>query len=148
MVHIKKIFLSLLTCLLFFKLMYTGFTMFVSGFASGKEPTTNAGDLRDLGLIPGWGRSPGVENGKPLQYSCLENPMDRGAWWATVHWVAKSWTQLKQLSTRIELIHNFVSLASILILILFDLRDTGIGSDFRAFQKCVPPKCGLQEAAQ
>ena len=45
---------------------------------------------RDLGLIPGLGRSSGEGNGNPLQYSCLENPMDRGAWWATVHWVSKS----------------------------------------------------------
>ena len=45
----------------------------------------NAGDVRDMGLIPGLGRSPGEGHGKPLQYSCLENPMDRGAWWATVH---------------------------------------------------------------
>ena len=55
----------------------------------------NAGDARDMGSIPGLGRSPGVENGKPLQYSCLENSMDRGAWRATVHGVAKSWTWLK-----------------------------------------------------
>ena len=46
----------------------------------------------DLGLILGLGRSPGEGNGNPLQYSCLENPVDRGAWWATVHGVAKSWT--------------------------------------------------------
>ena len=50
-------------------------------------------------LIPGLGRSPGVGNGNPLQYSCLENSMDREAWRATVHKIAKSWTQLKQLST-------------------------------------------------
>ena len=49
--------------------------------------------VRDQGSIPGLGRSP-EENGNPLQYSCLENPMDRGAWQATVHGVAKSWTQL------------------------------------------------------
>ena len=55
------------------------------------------GDLRDASLIPGLGRSPGKENSSPHQYSCLENPMDRGAQWATVHRVAKSWTQLKQL---------------------------------------------------
>ena len=53
----------------------------------------------DLGLIPGSGRSPGVGNGNPLQYSCLKNPIDRGAWRATVHGVAKSWTRLKTLST-------------------------------------------------
>ena len=50
--------------------------------------------MGDLGLIPGSGRSPGEGNGNPLQYSCLENPMDRGAWWATVHGVAKSQTRL------------------------------------------------------
>ena len=64
-----------------------------------KNPTANAGDLRDVGLIPGLGRCPGEGNGNPLQYSCLENPMDRGAWWAIVHGVAKGQTQLKQLST-------------------------------------------------
>ena len=58
------------------------------------------GDLRDTGLIPGLRRSPEVGNGNPFQYSCMENPMDRGAWWVTVHGVAKSPTQLKQLSTR------------------------------------------------
>ena len=51
-------------------------------------------DTRDRDLIPGLGRSPGVGNGNPLQFSCLENPMDRGAWWGTVHGVAKRQTQL------------------------------------------------------
>ena len=55
----------------------------------------NEGDIRDAGLIPGLARSPGEENGNPLQYSCLANPMDRGAWWATVHGVTKSQAQLK-----------------------------------------------------
>ena len=55
-----------------------------------KELPANAGDVRDSGLIPGLGRSPGEGNGNPLQYSCLENPIDRGAWWATVHRVAES----------------------------------------------------------
>ena len=64
-----------------------------------KNPTANAGDFRDVGLIPGLGRCPGEGNGNPLQYSCLENPMDRGAWWAMVHGVAKGRTQLKQLIT-------------------------------------------------
>ena len=59
-----------------------------------KNSPANAGDIGDVGLIPGWGRSPGEGNGNPLQYSCLVNPMDRGAWWATVHGVAKSWTRL------------------------------------------------------
>ena len=55
-----------------------------------KNPPANAGDPRDLGLIPGSERSPGGEHGNPLQYSCLENPMDKGAWWATVHRVSGS----------------------------------------------------------
>ena len=54
-----------------------------------KNPPANAGDARDLGLIPGLGRSSGEGNGNPLQYSCLENSMDRGALWATVHEVGK-----------------------------------------------------------
>ena len=49
-----------------------------------KNPPANAGDVRDMGSIPGLGRSPGEVNGNLLQYSCLENPMDRGVWWATV----------------------------------------------------------------
>ena len=57
-----------------------------------KNPPANAGDIRDVGSIPGSGRSPEVGNSKLLQYSCLENPMDRGAWQATVHGVAKSRT--------------------------------------------------------
>ena len=59
---------------------------------SGKEPAANTGDVRDMGLIHGLGRSPGEGNGNTLQYSCLENPMDRGDWQATVHGVAKSQT--------------------------------------------------------
>ena len=50
-----------------------------------KNPPTSAGDMRDTGSVPGWGRSPGGGNGTPRQHSCLENPVDRGAWWATVH---------------------------------------------------------------
>ena len=66
-----------------------------AGGASGKNPLANAGDLRDLRLIPGSGRTPGEGHGKPLQYSCLEDPRDRGALQAMGHNVAKSWTQLK-----------------------------------------------------
>ena len=65
-----------------------------------KNSPANAGDIRDMGSIPGSGRSPGEGNGNPLQYSCPENPMDRGAWRATVHGVAKSQARLKQLSTQ------------------------------------------------
>ena len=53
--------------------------------SSGKEPCCNAGDVRDSGLIPGSRRSPGGGHSNPLQYSCLENPIDRRAWWAVVH---------------------------------------------------------------
>ena len=59
------------------------------GGSDGKASAYNAGHP---GLIPGLGRSSGEGNGNPLQYSCLENPMDRGAWWAAVHGVTKSWT--------------------------------------------------------
>ena len=68
-------------------LVFLGFP----GGSDGKESTCNA---RDLGSIPGLGRSPGGGHGNPLQYSCLENLMDRGAWWATVYGIAKSRTQL------------------------------------------------------
>ena len=64
--------------------------------ATDKNPPTNVGDTRDAGLIPGLGRSPEGGHGNPLQYSCLENPMDRGTWQAAVHRIAKTWTQLKQ----------------------------------------------------
>ena len=61
-----------------------------------KNPPANTEDIRDEGLVPGSGRSPGGGRGNPLQCSCLENPMDRGAWRATVHGVAKCWTRLKR----------------------------------------------------
>ena len=67
-----------------------------------KNLPANAEDIRDAGLIPGLGRSPGEGNGNPFQYSCLDNPMDRGAWRATVYGVTKRWTRLKQLSTHIH----------------------------------------------
>ena len=64
-----------------------------------KNLPANAGDVRDAGLIPGLGRPPRGGNGNPLQYSCPENPMDRGAWRATAHRVTKSETRLEQLRT-------------------------------------------------
>ena len=67
-----------------------------------KNPTANA-DVRDEGLIPGLGRFPEGGHGNPLQYSCLENSMDRGVWRATVHGVAKSQTRLKRLSMHTQL---------------------------------------------
>ena len=65
------------------------------GFPGGlvvKNPPANAGDIRYMHSIPGSGRSPGGGHGNPIQYSCLENPMERGAWWATVHGVTESQT--------------------------------------------------------
>ena len=62
--------------------------------STGSEVKESAYNVGDLGSIPGSGRSPGEGKGNPLQYSCLENPMDGGAWWATVHRVAKSRTRL------------------------------------------------------
>ena len=64
------------------------------GCSRDKESACNAGDTRDMGLIPRSGRFRGGGNGSPLQYSCLENPMDRGAWRATVHGAVQSQTQL------------------------------------------------------
>ena len=73
------------------------------GFPGGKElgypvvnnPPANYGDIRDASAIPGSGRSPGGKHGNPLQYSCPENPMDRAAWWATVHGATKSQREMK-----------------------------------------------------
>ena len=68
------------------------------GFPGSSEVKASAHNPGDLGSIPGLGRFPGEGTGNPLQYSCLENPMDRGAWWATVHRVAKSQTRLSDFS--------------------------------------------------
>ena len=68
-----------------------------------KNPPANAGDTGDVGLIPRLRRSPGVGNGNPFEYSYLQNPVDRGAWQATVHEVTKSWTRLKQLSMHVKI---------------------------------------------
>ena len=74
-----------------FHMMYSAYILCFPGGSEVKASACNAGDL---GLIPGLGRSPGEGNSNPLRYSCLENPMDGGAWWATVHGVAKSQTRL------------------------------------------------------
>ena len=77
-------------------MLFRNYCYFCLGFPGGtvvkkKKPPATAGDPRDAGLISGPGKSPGGGNGNPLQYSCLENPMDRGAWQATVHG-SQSWT--------------------------------------------------------
>ena len=68
--------------------------LLVLDFPGGSDDQVSAYNAGDPGSIPGSGRSPGEGNGDPLQYSSLENPMDRRAWWAVVHGVAKSWTRL------------------------------------------------------
>ena len=86
--------------MVFFHTLFAGFVVMAVGLPGGsvgKESTCNAGDAGDMGLIPGLGRSPGGGHGNPLQYSCLENPMDRGAWCTMAHRVPKSRTQLKLL---------------------------------------------------
>ena len=75
--------------------IYIYIYIFIYSFTCGsvvKNPLASARDIRDLGLIPGSGRAPGERNGSLLEYSYVENPMDRGAWQATVHGDAKSWT--------------------------------------------------------
>ena len=73
------------------------------GFPGGLEVKASACNAGDLGSILGLGRSPGEGNGNPLQFSCLENPMDGGAWWATVHRATKSWTQLSDFTYSLTL---------------------------------------------
>ena len=78
-----------------------------------KKLPANAGDIRDAGSIPGSERSPGGGHGNPLQGSCLENLMDRGAWQATVHRVAQNWTQLKRLSMHSCMHTNYMKLTDL-----------------------------------
>ena len=80
----------------------------------------NGGDARDMGSIPGSGRSPGEGNGNTLQYSCLENPMDQGAWWAAVYRVTQSQTRLKQLIAKLRL--KLKNVGEITRLFRFDLN--------------------------
>ena len=72
------------------------------GFPGSLDGKASAYNVGDLGSIPGLGRSPGEGNSNPLQYSCLENPMDQGAWWATVHGVTKSWTRLSDFTSLLK----------------------------------------------
>ena len=78
------------------------------GFPGGSDGKESACNVGDLGLIPGSGRSPGEGYGKPLHYSCLENSMDRGTWWATVHQVAKSQTGLSTHTYSIIYVYSIV----------------------------------------
>ena len=76
----------------------------LSPWLSGKESACSAGDIGGSGSIPGLGRFSGGGHGNPLQYSCLENAMDRGAWWATVHGVTECKARLNRLSTHADLV--------------------------------------------
>ena len=71
----------------------------ILGFPGGSDSKASVYNAGDLGSSPGLGRSPGEGNGNPFQYYCLENPMDRGAWYATVYGVAKSWTRLSNFTS-------------------------------------------------
>ena len=81
------------------KLGFAGYHLPARGFPGGSEDKASACNAGDPGSIPGLGRSPGEESSNPFQYSCLENPMDRGAWQAAVHGVAKSQTRLSDLTS-------------------------------------------------
>ena len=89
-------------------LMFIRMIRFFSGFQGGSDGKASAHNKGDLVSIPGSGRSPGEGNGNPLQYSCLENSMDRGAWQATVHWVTKSWTRLSNFSFFLSFFTDFL----------------------------------------
>ena len=95
--------------------MLYGRSLLVPNGSVAKEYACNIGDTGNTSLIPGLGRFPGGGNGNPLQYSCLGNPMDSGAWWATVHGVAESWTRL---STAQHSVHMSISILIFLFSIL------------------------------
>ena len=102
-----KSFFSYIKLVLFFLLIFIG--GFLSGL-DGKESACSAGDPSS---IPGLGKSPGEGHGSPLQYSCLENPMDGGAWWATVHGVAKIRTQLSNCLIHLLLLYSVVLVSAV-----------------------------------
>ena len=90
-VHIQKLYFYIYIC--------SHFVIFMPHFPGGSDGKVSACNAGDPGSIPGLGRSPGEGNGNPLQYSCLENSMNGGAWWATVHGVAKSQTRLSDFTS-------------------------------------------------
>ena len=96
--------LSELVCFFFFSFFFSLYHI-IWGFLSGSVVKNPPATAWDAGSIPGWGRSPGKENGNPLQYSCLGNPMDRGAWMVTVHGVEKSWTQFSDQNNNHHIIY-------------------------------------------
>ena len=101
--------------------VYTALTLY-SGFPGGSDSKESACNAGDTDLIPGLGRSPGVGNGNPLQYSCLENFMDNGAWWATAHGATESQTWLKCFGTHTcrSLLSSAICIIEITFLTYFD----------------------------
>ena len=118
-------------------------TMSISFWASQaaleiKKMPANAGDIRDVGLIPGLERYPGGGHCNPFQYSCLENPMDRGVWWAIVHSVPKSWTwMMRQLTRRIKVGYAWY-ISNVLHIRKLRLRDVMWLAPFLLIAFCLP----------
>ena len=106
----------------------------IQGFPGGSEVKASAWNAGDPGSIPGWGRSPGEGNGNPLQYYCLKNPMDRGAWQATVHGVAKESDRTERLHFHFQkVIIEIVALKSVMFVDAFyPLQE----ASFPAFYNC------------
>ena len=103
-----------------------------------KDTPANAGDIWDVGLIPGLGRYPGGGHCNPFQYSCLENPMDRGVWWAIVHSVPKSWTwMMRQLTRRIKVGYTWY-ISNVLHIRKLRLRDVMWLAPFLLIAFCLP----------
>ena len=93
------------------QLLCGGFTGFLALVVKNLPADAgDSGDAGDVGSTSGLGRSPGRGHGSSLQHSCMENPMDRGAWWAAVHRITKSWPRLKRLSTHTQLCTHFLEL--------------------------------------
>ena len=109
-----------------------------------KNLPANAGDIRDSSSTPGSARSSGGGHGNPLQYSYLENPMDRGAWQATVHRVAKSWTQLKPLSTHEFLFTSQTHVCSHLLPLLATFHVEESLSAWAPGEQSNPHPCNIQ----
>ena len=103
-----------------------------------KNLPDSVGDARDLDLIPRSGRSLGVENDNPLQCSCLENSMDREAWWVTVHVVAKSWTRLSEHTC---MLYTLLSTCFSPLTIYLGKHSLSVHEDFYSFYICITPLC-------
>ena len=117
--QLKGIWAVFTFCLLWIVLWWTCMYLYTSLgiFPGSLEVKASACNVGDLGLIPGTGRSPGEGNGNPFQYSCLENPMDEGTWWATVHGVTESQTQWSDFTINYSVIYWRVVLQNQLVIL-------------------------------